>query len=197
MHPAGGDRCRSPLGVDGHIFDFEHLGDGSDTGDGFFGKLTDAVRKGAEELIADVDRAAAHAGDNARVFRLGAVELGKDHILPGTACSAQYTKNFNLHRLGLGSGKDGPGGGHLAAMNLAKGEKAAAGGWGAGGRRAVWPEMDAVKKAANKGAASVLARVRIGVRDCLKAGIHVYKIKPALHCSGRMRPNFVCHALRF
>ena len=50
---------------------------------GSLAELADAVGERAEQLAADVDGAAAHAGDDAGVFGLGAVELGEDHVLPG------------------------------------------------------------------------------------------------------------------
>ena len=185
------------MGVDRHVFDFEHLGDGSDAGDGFFGKLTDAVRKGAEELIADVDRAAAHARYNACVLRFGAVEPGEDHILPGTACAAQYAKDFNLHGLRLGTCKDRPGCGHQAAMNLAEGEEAATRGRGSRGRSGGLCRKGRREEGGQQGASEPSGQGSDWSRDCLKAGIHVYKIKPALHCSGRLRSNSVCHTQRF
>ena len=129
----GCGRCGSPLGIDRHVLDFEHLRDGRNAGDGVLGELSDAVREGAEELIADVYRAAAHAGDDARVFRLGAAKLGQDHILPGSARAAQNAEDFNLHGLGFGSGENGPGSGHLAPMHLVEGKKPSPEGGGPGG----------------------------------------------------------------
>jgi hypothetical protein len=126
------------------------------------------------------------------------MELGEDHVLTGTARTPQYAKDFHLHGLGPGAGKNRPGRSHLAAMYLAEGVKAAAGGRGGGGRRGGglrWEERR--EQGGKQGGGNRSGQGSEGVRDCLEAGIHVYKIKPVLHCSGRLRFTFVCHALRF
>ena len=199
MCERGCRRCRSPLGVDGHVFDFKHLGDGCDAGDGVFGELADAVRKGAEELVADVDGAAAHAGDNACVFRLGAAKLGEDHVVAGAACAAQNPKDFNLHGLGFGPGENGPRSGYLAAVHLVEREKALtgrwrAGGWGLGGKER---GGESGKQDGRQSRAQDSGKRSNRSPECLMAEFHVYKSKPVPHCPGRLRVLSDCHALRF
>jgi hypothetical protein len=63
----------------------QHLRDGRDAGDGVFAELADAVGERAQQAVADVDRAAAHAGHYAGVLRLGAVQLGQNHVVAGAA----------------------------------------------------------------------------------------------------------------
>jgi hypothetical protein len=115
--------------VDGQVAHFEHLLDGRDAGDGVLAELADAVGERAEQLVADIDRAAAHAGHHAGVLGLGAVQLGQDHVLAGAARAAQHAQDLNLHGLGLVALKDGPGGGGHAAAHLAEREESAGGGW--------------------------------------------------------------------
>ena len=61
------------------------------------------------------------------------MELNEDHVLAGASLAAQDAEDFDLHGLGFGAGKDGPGGGGHAAMHLAEGEEAAGGRGRAGG----------------------------------------------------------------
>ena len=118
--------------LDGQVAHLKHLLDGRDAGDGLLAELADAVGERAEQLVADVDGAAAHAFDDAGVLGFGAVELGENHVLAGAARAAQNAEDLNLHGFGLGAVKNGPGGAGQAAVNLAEGEESAG---GRGGRR--------------------------------------------------------------
>ena len=57
-----------------------HLGDGRDAGDRFLGKTAEGVGHGADEPPVDVDRAAAHAGDDAGRGERSAFEPGEDQV---------------------------------------------------------------------------------------------------------------------
>jgi hypothetical protein len=115
--------------LEGEVADFKHLLDGRDTGDGVFGELAEAIRDGAEEAIAYVDRASTHAGDNAGVFGFCAFEDGEDDVMAGAACAAQNAENFDVHGLRGGAREDCPGGGFEAAVNFAEGKESSSGGW--------------------------------------------------------------------
>ena len=117
-----------PRVIDGQVAHLQHLLDGRDAGDGIFAELADAIGERTQQPVANVNRAAAHARDHAGVFGLGAVELDEDHVVAGAARPTQNAQNLNLHRLGLGSGEDRPGGRGHAAAHLAEREEAAAGG---------------------------------------------------------------------
>ena len=98
-------------GREGQVADFEHLLDGCDSGDGFLGELAETIGDRAEEALADVDGASAHAGDDAGVLGAGAGEPGKDEVVARPARAAENAEDFNVHGLGGGAGEDGPGGG--------------------------------------------------------------------------------------
>ncbi len=132
-------------GAGGQIAQAKHLLDGGNAGDRLLAELADAVGERSQQLVADVDGAAAHAFDNAGEFGFGALKLGENHVLAGTARAAQDAEDFNGHGLGLGALKNSPGRGHQAAMNLAEGENAVGRGWWAvglvrcrGGRLSGW-----------------------------------------------------------
>ena len=111
--------------IDRKVAHFKHLLDGRDAGDGVLAELADAVGERAEELVANVHGAAAHARYDPGVFGLGAVELGQNHIFAGSASAAKDAEDLHLHGLGDRPLKDGPGGGDKAAMDLAEGEDSA------------------------------------------------------------------------
>ena len=115
--------CEAVWRGDGQIAHFQHLRDRRDAGNGVLAELADAVGERTQQPVADVDRAAAHAGHHAGVLRLGAVELRQDHVLAGAARAAQHTQNLNLHRLRFGPFKYRPGGRHHAAAHLAERER--------------------------------------------------------------------------
>jgi len=112
----------------GHVTDFQHVGDGSDASDGLFAELSDAVGECAEQAALDVDRATAHAGDDAGEFGFLAVETGEDHVFAGAACPTEDTEDFDIHGFGDGALKDGPGYAAESAMDLGQGEDADRGG---------------------------------------------------------------------
>src|SRR3989442_972095 len=61
-----------------------HVGDRRDAGDRLFRERAESIGERADQLAADVDRAAAHARDDARVLHLLAVQPGDDHVLLGS-----------------------------------------------------------------------------------------------------------------
>ena len=65
------------------VEDLEHVFNGSDAGDGLLAELADAEAERADEAAVYVDRASAHAGDDAGVVGFGAVQASEDHILAG------------------------------------------------------------------------------------------------------------------
>ena len=125
--------CGVESGGGGQVADVEHLLDGGDAGDRLFAELANAVAERTEEAAIDVDGAAAHAGDDAGVLGLGAVEAGEDHVLAGASAPVEEAEDFDIHGLGLGAFKDGPGGAVEAAVDFREGEDSGAGGRGASG----------------------------------------------------------------
>ena len=162
-----------PCAADGQVADFKHLLDGGDAGDGVLAELADAVGERAEQAVADVDRAAAHAGDDAGVLRLGAVELGQNHVLAGTAGAAEDAEDLDLHGLGLAAGEDGPGGGRHALAHLAEGEEASGGGRRSGGGRGLRAQGGGWKQKHGHDAQRQHPG-RQGGPDFLQASFHVY-----------------------
>jgi hypothetical protein len=71
----GGGGAR--LGLLGGLPDREHLVDRGDPGDGVLGEA-EAVGHGADELAVDINRTAAHAGDDAGRFEAMSFEPGQD-----------------------------------------------------------------------------------------------------------------------
>ena len=57
----------------------DHFLDRSDSGDGVF-RERESVCYCADELVVDVDRRAAHPGDDPGVLEVGALETGEDHV---------------------------------------------------------------------------------------------------------------------
>ena len=82
----------------GKIPHLQHLLNGSDAGDRFLAEFADAESERAEQLVADINRTAAHSRHHACVLRLGAVEPDKNHVLAGTADAAQNAQNLDFHR---------------------------------------------------------------------------------------------------
>ena len=98
---AGSFRRQQPSDRLRKIPHLQHLLDRRNAGDGLLAELANAVGERAQQLVADVDRAAAHSLHHARVFGLGAVEPGENHVLAGPARTAQNAQNLHLHRLRL------------------------------------------------------------------------------------------------
>ena len=57
-----------------------HLGDRRDAGDRFLRELAELIGHGADQPAVDVDRAAAHPGDDAGLGQRAAFELGQDEV---------------------------------------------------------------------------------------------------------------------
>ena len=105
------------------VADLEHLLDGSDAGDRILGELADAVAESADQLAVDVDGAAAHAGDDASVLRLFAVQASEDHVLAGADGILQHAKDFDVHGFGRYALEDGVSDAAESAVNFSKREK--------------------------------------------------------------------------
>jgi hypothetical protein len=64
--------------------DLQNILDGRDARDRLFGKIAQAVGHRADELAVDVDRAAAHAGDDPALVQFRREQLGDDQVLVGS-----------------------------------------------------------------------------------------------------------------
>src|SRR5262249_9674791 len=70
---------------------------------GFLGKFADAERQCAREFAIEVNRATAHAGNDAGVFRLLAVKPNKDDVALGAVHVLEYAEDLDLHGFRLGA----------------------------------------------------------------------------------------------
>ena len=87
-------------------------------GDRFLGKRAERVRHGADQLAVDVDRAAAHAGDDAGLGERSAFELGEDQIAAGSDDVPKHADDVDFEFFDLVALPDGVAGGHHAGLDL-------------------------------------------------------------------------------
>jgi hypothetical protein len=92
-----------------HGIDLQHRRGRRDSADRLLGEFPDAIRDGAHQLAVNVDRAAAHAGHDAGVFHLLAMQARQDHVGLRTRHIAQHAQNFHFHRLRRYAFEDGVG----------------------------------------------------------------------------------------
>src|SRR5262249_51107771 len=102
---------------------FDHLVDWRDPGDWFLGELSERIRNGADQTPIDIDRAAAHTGDHARIRERSAFELGGNQIATRTDDVAQHAEDVNLEVLQLIALKHGAAGANHAGLELIDGER--------------------------------------------------------------------------
>ena len=74
----------------------DHLVDRRDAGDRLLGELPERVRHGADQPAVDVDRAAAHAGDDAGVGERPAFEPRQDQVAARADDVAQHAEDVDL-----------------------------------------------------------------------------------------------------
>ena len=117
--------CDGPGGPHGCIrvsritpVDRQHFGNGRDAGDRLFTKLSYSVGESAQQLAVDVNRAAAHPGDDSGVLWFGTVETRQDHILVRAEDVFENSKNFHIHGFRLCAFKDRIGHTMEAAVHL-------------------------------------------------------------------------------
>ena len=102
-----------------HGVDLEHVGDRSHAGDRFLGEFADAERQRARQFAVKINRAAAHAGDHAGVFRLFARQAHQDDVALGAVRIPQNAENFHVHGFRLGALKHGVSHAAHAGVDLA------------------------------------------------------------------------------
>jgi hypothetical protein len=85
-----------------------HLVNRRDAGNRFLRERTERVRHGANQSAVDVDRAAAHAGDDAGVRERPAFELGQDQVPVRADYIFEYADDVRLELLDVGAVEDGP-----------------------------------------------------------------------------------------
>src|SRR6185312_10740061 len=102
-----------------HRVDFEHLLDRSNSANGLFGELADAIGNRSDELSIDVYRAAAHAGHDSRKLDFLPVQTCQDQVTFRTVQVAQNAENLYVHRFRLGTFKHRVGNAGHTAMQLA------------------------------------------------------------------------------
>ena len=83
--------------------DLHHLRNRGHAGDGILGERADAKGDCAQQLSVNVNRAAAHAGHHAGVFRLFAAQAHQHHVTLGAVLVAQYSQHLNTHGFRLGA----------------------------------------------------------------------------------------------
>ena len=89
--------------------ELHHVGDRRDAGDRLLGERAEAIGDRADQLAIDVDRAAAHARDDARVLHLVTVQPGDDHVLLGSDGVLQDAEDLDVELLESVPFEHGPG----------------------------------------------------------------------------------------
>jgi hypothetical protein len=79
---------------------FVHLAEGRDAGDRLLAEWP-GEGDGAKQLAVDVNRATAHAGDDAGLFEVGAAEAAQDHVAAWTGV-AQDADYLGVERIDFG-----------------------------------------------------------------------------------------------
>jgi hypothetical protein len=102
-----------------HRIDLQHLCDRSYAGNRFFGKFADAESQSPCKFSIQINRAAAHARDHARVFRLRPRQPDQDDVSLGAVRIFQNAENFHPHGFGLGPLKHGVGHATHTGMDVA------------------------------------------------------------------------------
>ena len=74
----------------------DHLVDRRDARDRFLGELAERIRDGADEPAVDIDGAAAHPGNHARVGQRSAFELGENQVAARADDVAQHAEDVDL-----------------------------------------------------------------------------------------------------
>ncbi len=91
--------------------DLQHLLNRGHAGDRFFRELADAEGKRARQLAVEINRASAHTGNHAGIFRLGTMQPDQDNVALGSVHVAHHAQNFHVHGFRfhtLEHGKRGP-----------------------------------------------------------------------------------------
>ena len=91
---------------------------------GFLGELAQRVRHGADEPAVDVDRAAAHAGNDAGVGQRAAFEPGQNQIAARADAVAQHADDVDLELVEAIALEDGAADADHAGPDLIDGEGA-------------------------------------------------------------------------
>ena len=87
----------------GHRDGVRHFRDGSDPGNGLFGKRTQRVRHGADEPPVDVHGAAAHAGDDTGVGQRPAFEARENQIAARADHVLEHAQDIDLELFDAGT----------------------------------------------------------------------------------------------
>ncbi len=77
------------------------------------------IRDSSHQLAVNVNRAAAHAGNHAGVFDLGAVQSRQDDVRLGSGHAAQSAQDLDIHGFRLGALEHGVGNAVHAGLDLA------------------------------------------------------------------------------
>src|SRR6185437_12087506 len=101
------DRNTGRSCVDGA--DLEHLGNRGHAGDRLLREFPDSERNRARELAVEIDRAAAHSGNNAGVLGLGPTQADKNNVALRSIGVLQHTQNLDWHWFRLSALKNGIG----------------------------------------------------------------------------------------
>lgn len=99
----------------------QYVGDGCDAGDGLLGEHAEFQRKRAGEFAIEIYGAAAHAGDDAGVLDLGALQLDENDGLLGAEKIGQDAQDFEIKFFDLVAGEDGVGVALHSGVNVGKG----------------------------------------------------------------------------
>ena len=103
----------------------DHLRDRRDPGNRFLGELAERIRHRADEPAVDVDRAAAHAGDDAGVGQRPALEPREDQIAFRTDDVAEHAKDVDLELVEPVALEDRPADAGHAGLQLVQREEPA------------------------------------------------------------------------
>ena len=78
------------------MLDFEHVLDGRYAADRLFRERAEFQRERANQFAVDVDRAAAHPGDDTRLLHFVAQQANQDHVLLRPDGVLQYADHFEI-----------------------------------------------------------------------------------------------------
>ncbi len=99
----------------------EHLLDRGHAADRLLGEIADTEGECAHQFAVNVNRAAAHAGDHARVFGLLPAEAHQDDVALGAVDVAHDAQDLDVHRLRLHTLEYGVGDAFHARLDFAQG----------------------------------------------------------------------------
>ncbi len=126
--PRHGNRARAPR-RGRHHRRVEHFRDRRNARDGLGRELTERIRHRAHQPAIDVNRAAAHAGDDAGLGQRTAFEPGENQAALRTDHVPHHSKHVDLEVLELGAGKHGTADAHHAGPDLVQRQHGRLGMW--------------------------------------------------------------------